>query len=69
VTGQVSTIVLAPGFVASTSGNGTSVVRAWPNGTYTFTATADLTNYTSAQGSSTFSMTGNAAFVSVQFCP
>jgi hypothetical protein len=64
---QVGTVTPATGYVVANSSTDASVSQRWANGTYTFTASADLANYSSAQVNSTFTVNGSAVPVAAHF--
>jgi hypothetical protein len=64
---QVGTTASAMGFVSSNSSVSSNLTQWWSNGTYTFTASADLANFTSTSANSTFAVAGKSLMVPVHF--
>jgi hypothetical protein len=66
---QVGTITPATGYVVATSSMGGNLSQSWTNGTYTFTASANIANYTSDRINATFTVNGTPLPVAVHFLP
>jgi hypothetical protein len=66
---QVATITPATGYVVVTSTMGGNISQSWSNGTYTFTASANIANYTSDRINATFTVSGAPLPVTIHFLP
>jgi hypothetical protein len=66
---EVDTTTPVTGFGVENASATTTVSEWWPNGTYTYTVSADLSNYTSPEVNSTFTVSGSGLSVPVLFYP